>query len=221
MRILISLVFCALPVFAQTTIQGPITVVPSSGSPTTLQDIVPGTTSFPCISLAQQPSSLGAAVYRICGQNSAILVDFGSGYVSMQGTVGPPGPPGPQGNQGPVGPAGPQGPLGPTWTTCHVEITDPVFKASVFWRIISISRNGGVVTALVDGIVDRTTYTAITVSGVIDKTFDGGPFVLQSVIVRGTTSIVTWAQGGYDAMFSSGRLDATKISGTMTVSDCH
>jgi len=97
-----------------TTLQGPVQMKPpAKGSPTFQQDMVAATMEFPCVTLAQQEPTISGPVYRMCGQNNQITVDFGSGYVSMQGLSGPQGPSGPPGPSGADGATGPQGVPGP------------------------------------------------------------------------------------------------------------
>ena len=95
-----------------TKLQGPVTILPPNNASTTWQqDLAAATSQYPCLTLAQQPSGLPETAYRMCAQNNQITVDFGAGYVSMQGPMGPRGP---QGIQGAQGPTGPQGSIGAT-----------------------------------------------------------------------------------------------------------
>jgi hypothetical protein len=139
MKKLAAFVFLVFfPAFAPgqgTTLQGPLTILPANNAATTWQqDLTAATSQYPCLTLATQPSTLPKTAYRMCGQNNQITVDFGAGYVSMQGPMGPqgnPGPAGPQGLTGPqgrpgtVGPKGPSGPAGPQGPTGSQGLPGP------------------------------------------------------------------------------------------------
>lgn len=112
--ILITLLLAVSACFAfgQTTLNGPVTIVPpKGGSPTFILDLVPAAPNFPCVAAP-------AGYYAICGQSNAITVDFGDGkgFVSLKGDKGDPGAQGPQGSPGQsvIGPTGPQGLIGAT-----------------------------------------------------------------------------------------------------------
>jgi len=96
-----------------TTLQGPVTILPANNAATTIQqDLAAATSQYPCLTLAKQPSTLPGTVYRMCGQSNQITVDFGAGYVSMQGPQGVAGAQGLMGPQGPIGATGSLGPQG-------------------------------------------------------------------------------------------------------------
>jgi hypothetical protein len=140
-----------------TVLNAPVTVAPSpNASPTYTQDVTPATTAAPCPTLAQQPSTIKGA-YRVCFQNSGMVLDIGGGYVTQggaQGPIGPAGPTGPSGPQGspgatgPVGPegptgatgpAGPQGPAGPNWKTCSATITNFSFSGGTATGTLNVT----------------------------------------------------------------------------------
>lgn len=105
---------CAL---GQTTLNGPVTIVPpKGGSPTFMLDITPATAQFPCIALPA-----GSGFYRFCGQNGSVTLDIGNGQGGSdlrgpKGDKGDTGAQGPQGSPGQtvIGPTGPQGLTGPS-----------------------------------------------------------------------------------------------------------
>jgi hypothetical protein len=87
-----------------TSCPSPFTTTVQAGTTATwMLDISPATAQFPCITLAQSPTKLPSGVaYRMCGQNNQVTVDFGTGFVSMQG---PPGQNGTNGSNGAPGQA--------------------------------------------------------------------------------------------------------------------
>ena len=122
MKTLFVVAVLSVAAFAQgTKITSPLTVTtPPGQSTTSLIELTPATTTFPCLSVASADKT-----YALCPQNKQITVDFGdgNGYVSMQGPQGPTGPAGPIGPTGATGPkgatgatgaTGPAGPAGPT-----------------------------------------------------------------------------------------------------------
>lgn len=214
------------PISGGTVCQGPVRTQPQAGvSPTSMRDMLPATGSAPCLTLQQSPSALGPTAYRECPENGIIWIDFGSGYVSMQGPPGPAGAKGDTGAQGPpgVGQPGPQGPPGPSWSRCSANIISPLILSSENWQIISIDRSNGIVTARVEGVISAPSNSLIIVSEVPDPTFNGGPFLLTSSEISGTTSVLSWpATGASPASASSaqGQIGIAAISGTLSVSSC-
>ena len=111
---LLAAVWLGLAAMACAQLISPVTVTSGSGaSPTTQIDLTPGTTSFPCLSLAASPSTLGPSAWRLCGKDGSVQVDLGSGYKSLQGAQGPQGPIGPAGPTGATGATGAAGAMGP------------------------------------------------------------------------------------------------------------
>jgi hypothetical protein len=154
-RIFLVVVALSVTAFGQgTTFNTPVTFNAPTGSNTTyMQDIAPATATAPCLTLTTNPSTIKGA-YRLCGQNGQITVDFGTGYVTLQGPQGPAGATGAQGPAGPTGaigatgatgPAGPtgatgpQGPVGPTWKTCSATITNFSFSAGTATGTLNVT----------------------------------------------------------------------------------
>ena len=170
LRIVVAVIALSLAAVAQgTTFNTPVTFNPPTGGNTTyMQDIAPATTTSPCLTLTTNPSTIKGA-YRLCGQNNGVYVDFGSGYVSLQGQQGVPGqsatvsigttttlPAGSSATvtnsgtpnaavlnfgipQGAQGIQGPQGPAGPTWKTCSATITNFSFSGGTATGTLNVT----------------------------------------------------------------------------------
>jgi hypothetical protein len=106
---------CAANPSGGTACVGPLAIA-TPANPTTAFVFTPATSSFMC------PSGNSSA-WSLCGQNGALMVDYGAGYVSLKGDKGDPGLPGVDGTNGVNGTNGTNGTDGMAATIAIGSVT--------------------------------------------------------------------------------------------------